>query len=161
MCVGGGRGGGGGDDGVGVACSLHNFYDTWESNFHHFRAGGFKRGIGNFATKRRWMHSIITGGWFLVPSRDLHMIQWWTVRHTILMFGIETKRNCALIKLRKAQFQYSDWKEANLSSMVNNKAHIFTLKESQTAHLENIRKAQCQYSRIERNPTLVPYIHTE
>ena len=74
--------------------------------------------------------------------------QWTTsqTRHTILTFGIETKQNCALRKLRKSQFQYLDWKEANLSSMLNNKAHRFTLKESQTAHLENIRKTQCQYS---------------
>ena len=58
MCVGGGRGrwwGEGliGDVGAGVDCSLHNFYATLESNLHQFRAGGFKRGIGNFATKRR------------------------------------------------------------------------------------------------------------
>ena len=111
-----------------------------ESNFHQFRTGGFKRGIGNFATKQRWMHSTITGGWVLLAPRDRRMIRWWTLRHTILTFGIETKRNYALRKLRKAQFQYSDWKEANLSSMVNNKAHRFTLKESQITHLENIRK---------------------
>ena len=55
MCVGeGGCGGGGwGDVGVGVACSLRNFYGTRESNFHQFHAGGFKREIENFATKRR------------------------------------------------------------------------------------------------------------
>ena len=50
---GGERGGRvGGDVGVGVACSLRNFYDTRESNFHQFRAGGLKHEIGNFATKR-------------------------------------------------------------------------------------------------------------
>ena len=60
LCVcGGGRGqwlGRGrvrGDVGAGVACSLRNFYATWESNFHQFHAGGFKRGIGNFVTKGR------------------------------------------------------------------------------------------------------------
>ena len=48
------RGGEGlGDVGAGVACSLRNFYGMRESNFHQFCAGGFKRGIGNFATKRR------------------------------------------------------------------------------------------------------------
>jgi len=145
----------------GVACSLRNFYDMWESNFHQFCAGGFKRGIEIFATKRWWMHNTITDGWVLLPPGNHHMIWWWTIRHTILTFGIETKPNCALRKLRKAQFQYSDWKEANLSSMVNNKAHKFTLKESQNMYLENIRKAQCQYSRIEKNPTWVPYIHTK
>ena len=165
MCVGGRKGAVGGrvrgDVGAGVACSLRNFYATRASNFYQFRVGGFKHGIGNLATKRRWMHSTITGSWVLLPPEDLHMIRWWTQWHTVLTFGIETKRNCALRKLRKAQFQYSDWKEANLSSMVNNKAHRFTLKESQTVHLENIRKAQCRYSWIERNPTWVPYIHTE
>ena len=51
---GGATGGGlGGDVGAGVACSLCNFYGMQESNFHQFCAGGFKRGIGNFATKRR------------------------------------------------------------------------------------------------------------
>jgi len=50
----GGCGGGGwGDVGVGVACSLRNFYDTWDSNFLQFRTGGLKREIENFATKRR------------------------------------------------------------------------------------------------------------
>ena len=39
--------------GVGVACSLRYFYDMQESNFHQFRAGGFKRGIENFTTKQR------------------------------------------------------------------------------------------------------------
>ena len=59
MCVGGGKGvavGEGrvrGDVGAEVACSLRNFYATRESNFHQFRVGGFKCGIGNFATKRR------------------------------------------------------------------------------------------------------------
>ena len=42
-----------GDVGVGIACSLCNFYDTRESNFHQFHAGGFKHEIGNFAIKRR------------------------------------------------------------------------------------------------------------
>ena len=42
-----------GDVGVGVACSLRNFYNTRESNFHQFRVGEFKCRIGNFATKRR------------------------------------------------------------------------------------------------------------
>ena len=42
-----------GDVGAGVAFSLHNFYAMRESNFHQFRTGGFKRGIGNFATKWR------------------------------------------------------------------------------------------------------------
>ena len=42
-----------GDVGVGVACSLRNFYGMQESNFHQFCAGGFKRRIGNFATKQR------------------------------------------------------------------------------------------------------------
>jgi hypothetical protein len=115
----------------------------------------FKRGIGNFATKRWWMHSTIIGGLVLLPPEDHYMIWWWTLRHKILTFGIKTKWNYALRKLRKAQLQYLDWKEVYLSSMVNNKAHKFTLKESQTAHLENIWKAQCQYSQIERNPTCV------
>ena len=54
VCVGERGGGGvGGDVGVGVACSLRNFYDTRESNFDQFRAGRFKCGIGNFATKWR------------------------------------------------------------------------------------------------------------
>ena len=56
MREGGWRQGGGrvrGNVGVGVACSLRNFYDMRESNFHQFRVGGFKCGIGNFATKRR------------------------------------------------------------------------------------------------------------
>ena len=51
--VGGYGGGVRGDVGVGVACSLRNFYGTRELNFHWFRVGGFKRGIGNFATKQR------------------------------------------------------------------------------------------------------------
>ena len=59
ICVGGMEGGGEvgvgvrEDVGVGVACSLRNFYDTRESNFHLFHVGGFKCRIGNFATKRR------------------------------------------------------------------------------------------------------------
>ena len=51
-----------GDVGVRVACSLRNFYGMWKSNFHQFYVRGFKRGIGNFVTKRRFMHSTITGG---------------------------------------------------------------------------------------------------
>ena len=42
-----------GDVGVGVVCSVRKFYDTRESNFHQFRARGFKCGIGKFSTKRR------------------------------------------------------------------------------------------------------------
>ena len=57
VCVGGeGSSGVGGVRvvvGVGVACSLRNFYGMQESNFHQFCAGGFKRRIGNFATKWR------------------------------------------------------------------------------------------------------------
>ena len=41
------------DVGAGVACSLCNFYATQELDFHQFHAGGFKRGIVNFATKRQ------------------------------------------------------------------------------------------------------------
>ena len=45
VCVGGRGQRGWGDVGVGVACSLRNFYDTWESNFISSMREGSNAGL--------------------------------------------------------------------------------------------------------------------